>query len=376
MNDVIFIIGIFISLFYALLLSTKKSVTIADRILAVWMVVIALHLSNYYVYSKGYWEIYPHLIGITVPLPLLYGPLLYLYIHYSLNDETSLIRENFVHLLPAILAFLYMSRFYFFYSAEEKRLVDSGQLNDFEIFSTILVIGYLVSGIGYSIFSFRLLNRYQKLIKNNFSNTEGIELSWLRSFILAVGGIFLITVVVLTLQYLVDFTIPFNPDMIFYACIVIAILAMGYYGIRHQHIFVDTIVVESEDSSQSSYETSSLKRDEAEKIHSTLLNYMQEKKPYLEPKLTLHSLSKQLDISPNHLSQIINQYEQQNFNDFINRHRIEEFVARASKDKHLSFLALALDSGFNSKSTFNTVFKKHKGMTPSEFLTSLAKSSG
>lgn len=376
MNDVIFIIGIFISLFYALLLSTKKSVTIADRILAVWMVVIALHLSNYYVYSKGYWEIYPHLIGITVPLPLLYGPLLYLYIQYSLNNETSLIQKNFVHLLPAIFAFLYMSRFYFFYSAEEKRLVDSGQLNDFEIFSTILVIGYLVSGIGYSIFSFRLLNRYQKLIKNNFSNTEGIELSWLRSFILAVGGIFLITVVVLTLQHLVEFTIPFNPDMIFYECIVIAILAMGYYGIRHQHIFVDTIVVESDDSSQSSYETSSLKRNEAEKIHSTLLNYMQEKKPYLEPKLTLHSLSKQLDISPNHLSQIINQYERQNFNDFINRHRIEEFVARASKDKHLSFLALALDSGFNSKSTFNTVFKKHKGMTPSEFLTSLAKSSG
>ncbi len=96
-----------------------------------------------------------------------------------------------------------------------------------------------------------------------------------------------------------------------------------------------------------------------------------DEKPYLEPKLTLTTLSKRLEVSPNHLSQIINQYEQQNFNDFINKYRIEEFINNAAQNSNFSFLAIALDSGFNSKSTFNTVFKKQKGVTPSQFIASI-----
>lgn len=376
MIDVVFIIGIFISLFYVLLLSTKKKVTLPDRILASWMLIIALHLGNYFIYYNGFWETYPHLIGITVPLPLLYGPLLFLYIYHSLYNTSKLIWKDYLHFLPSLAVFIYMSRFYFFYSAEEKRLVDRGELNDFEAFSTVLIIGYMISGILYSIYSFQLLNRYQKLLEANFSNTEDIELNWLRSFILAVGSIFLITIFVLIAQHVFDFTFPFNPDFIFYAFIVAAILVMGYFGIRHQHIFVDSVVVEPQESTRGSYEKSSLKEEEASEKHKALLAYMLDKKPYLDSKLTLTSLANQMNISSNHLSQIINQYEQENFNDFVNRYRIEEFIKRAAKDTHLSFLALALDSGFNSKSTFNTVFKKQKGMTPSQYLSSVSEKAG
>ena len=95
---------------------------------------------------------------------------------------------------------------------------------------------------------------------------------------------------------------------------------------------------------------------------------MDSQKPYLDPDLTLNSLANLLDIPPHHLSQIINQFEEQNFNDFVNKYRVDEFIDRASQVSHLSFLGIALDSGFNSKSTFNTVFKKHKGATPSQFM--------
>ena len=75
-----------------------------------------------------------------------------------------------------------------------------------------------------------------------------------------------------------------------------------------------------------------------------------------------------VDVSPNHLSQIINQYEQKNFYDFVNAYRVEEFIQQASENPHLSILAVALDAGFNSKSSFNSVFKKHKGITPSKYM--------
>ena len=95
---------------------------------------------------------------------------------------------------------------------------------------------------------------------------------------------------------------------------------------------------------------------------------MLEQKVYLNPKLTLAELANTLNTSANNLSQVINQYEKVNFFDFVNTFRIEEFKQQAKKNPHFSILALALEAGFNSKSSFNSLFKKHTGQTPSQFL--------
>jgi AraC-like DNA-binding protein len=114
-----------------------------------------------------------------------------------------------------------------------------------------------------------------------------------------------------------------------------------------------------------------LKSDVAIKKHHELVELMNREKPYLNPKLTLAELAEGLSLSSNHLSQIINQYEQVNFHDFVNRYRVEEFIQRVQNNKSYSLLAHALDSGFNSKSTFNGVFKKLKSVTPSQYIASL-----
>ena len=88
--DMIFTIGIFTSLFFFVLLLNKKHKSLPDNILALWMLVIGIHLTSYYIYAKGYWETYPHLIGITAPVPFFYGPLLYLYVAYSISDRPQI----------------------------------------------------------------------------------------------------------------------------------------------------------------------------------------------------------------------------------------------------------------------------------------------
>lgn len=318
--NLIFTIGIFISLFQFILLLNKKAKSLPDKILAAWMIVISIHLTSYYLYYLGYWDEYPHLVGTTVPFPLFYGPMLYLYTFYSLKTDKHIRKKDFLHFAPVAFSYLYMFRFYFFYTADQKRLVDLGEINNFDVFTNILLIAFIVSGISYSIFSYKLLNKHKQLIGNNFSNTERITLTWLKSFIWGIGLIFLTVIIIIISRDFIGLKYSFNPDYIFYSMLVFAILMLGYFGIRHQNIFVDNVViVEINDPRvKGEYKKSGLKENDATIKYNSLLELMTAQKPYLEPKLTLNTLAKFLQISPNHLSQIINKYEQQNFNDFIN----------------------------------------------------------
>lgn len=369
--NTIFIIGIFISLFQSVLLIRKESKSLSDKILAVWMIAICVHLISYYLHHQGYWIKYPHLVGLTAPLPLFYGPFLFLYVLYSLRKDNHLRRKDYWHFLPGLIAYLSMFPFYFLYSVEEKRMVVSGQLDDFSTFAYVVLISIVVSGIVYSIFAHRLLNKYKLMLNSNYSSKEGISLNWLKSFIWGVGLIILSVFINMIMIDFLGVKYPFKPDYIHYIMLVFAIILLGYYGIRHKNIFANNDIVHIEEKTKSTYLKSGLKPEMASEKYQNLLELMQQQKLYLKPKLTLSNLAKHLDISPNHLSQIINQYEKQNFNDFVNKYRIEEFIKIAIEKKHLSFLAIALESGFNSKSTFNTVFKKHKQTTPSKFMASL-----
>ena len=100
-----------------------------------------------------------------------------------------------------------------------------------------------------------------------------------------------------------------------------------------------------------------------------LKNYMNAEKPFLNPDLNLPQLSKDLDIPSHHLSQVINKNIGLNFFDFINRYRIDEIKAKIADSgyNNLSLLGIAFESGFNSKSAFNRVFKNLTGETPSQY---------
>ncbi|WP_369681505.1 helix-turn-helix domain-containing protein [Draconibacterium sediminis] len=100
------------------------------------------------------------------------------------------------------------------------------------------------------------------------------------------------------------------------------------------------------------------------------MKFVSEEQPFLIPNLTLRLLADQVEIHPNKLSWLLNERIGKNFNEFINYYRIEYFkqLALDPKNSHISLIGLAYESGFNSKTVFNTYFKKETGMTPKEFL--------
>lgn len=372
--DTVFIIGIFLSFFLQFLLLTKKYKTLSDKILALWMFIIGIHLFSSYIYHLGYWDKYPHLVGITHPFPYLHGPLLYLYTVFSLRSDQRFSWKDYMHFAPFILSYIYMIKYFFFYTAEQKYLMDHGELDDYRGFMYLSLMGFIISGIVYPILSYRLLGKYKRLIKQNFSYEESINLNWLKYCIWSIGLIYLTVAVVMTMKEAMGMN--FNENLIIYSMFILFIFMLGYFGIKHQGVFSDNTLGNqlAEPKSVGEYKKSGLKEDSAEEYHQQLLKIMKEKKPFLESKLTLNTLARELNISINHLSQIINQYQGKNFYDFINEYRIEEFKLRVSspENRNFSILAIAYDSGFNSKSSFNYVFKKHTGKTPSQYMAEIA----
>ncbi len=151
-----------------------------------------------------------------------------------------------------------------------------------------------------------------------------------------------------------------------------ALYGLGYYGYKFPELFRNVQVKEI----NSKYEFSRLGEDEKDIYSSKLVRIMQHEKIYTDPGLNLQTLAGRLDISVQNLSQIINERFNQNFSEFVNSFRVEE-AKRLLGDvdyRHLTIVAIANDAGFNSKSAFNTAFRKFTKQTPSEYLKSKTSS--
>lgn len=112
---------------------------------------------------------------------------------------------------------------------------------------------------------------------------------------------------------------------------------------------------------------SDLSRDDG--VVKRIMKYMEDKKPFLNPDLTLTDLAREVGMGRNQLSELINSGVGINFYEFINKYRVEE-VKRLLADprsKTTKIIAIAFDAGFPSKSSFNNIFKKYTGLTPSEY---------
>ena len=112
-----------------------------------------------------------------------------------------------------------------------------------------------------------------------------------------------------------------------------------------------------------------MSKDATEAIAKKLQDFMEAEKPYLQDDISLQMLADKIQVPPNQLSQAINQELQMNFYDYVNSFRVEEFLTKRNDpaNKHFTLLAIALDSGFPSKASFNRNFKKVTGKSPSQY---------
>ncbi|WP_294297475.1 AraC family transcriptional regulator [uncultured Chryseobacterium sp.] len=218
----------------------------------------------------------------------------------------------------------------------------------------------------YIVLCFSALKRYQRLLPEYYSFSEKINLNWLKYTLISLITLFIIIYSIIFISTRFHF-ISLNKTFTVVAAIQsIFLLFLIFFSIRQSLIIGYTVIPEQAESTPPKYVKPDEKLDELAK---QLLIYMEDQKPHLAEELSLYTLAKDLNISANLLSQIINQNLGTNFYKFINSYRLKE-VKKMLKDPSFhqySILGIAFEAGFNSKSTFNKIFKEETGMTPSEF---------
>ncbi|MPS71946.1 MAG: AraC family transcriptional regulator [Chryseobacterium sp.] len=362
-----YLAGIFIACFSSFLILGKKQKTSADYILALWFWIIGINTIYFLLIFSGEYVRFPFFLGLEIPLPLLHGPMLYLYV----RDLTGQSKKGYtwiLHFLPPILIYIILIPF-FCLTSEEKKIVYENGGSSYKYLRRDIGILIIISGIFYVLASFISVKKYKKEIAQRYSNTDKINLNWLNYLII---GISLIWVAVLL-----------KNDIAIFTMVVVFILLASYFGISKVGILnskdITVANVENETNREPmsdpvivKYQKSNASDESIKNVYQKLLSKIDNDKVFKDPELTLNNLAIILDVHPNLLSQTINQMENKNFYDYINRQRIEEFkrIALLPENQKYTILSLAFESGFNSKTSFNRNFKKYMDCSPREFLKS------
>jgi AraC-like DNA-binding protein len=355
-------VGISQSFFAGLLVATKKPWTTANRLMAAWLFLICFE----YIFA---------LINSTVlemySFPFItftYGPLLLLYVKFMTMPERKFNWLSLLHFIPFI-AFFAISVIF-----RTKPLVRDLRsfFNPDEFISLRIIYGtsFFLSITIYSILAFVEIKRHQENLKDIVSYTSGvITLNWLKVISISFYVAYFIFFILGGLSMIGNF-IPFDPYFIIFFFIAIFSFAYSFYAIKQPEIFGNTVRLNIDQGKETEkYSKSGLRENQAEDYLNKLISYVEINKPYLDRDLTINELSNSTGIPRHHITQVLNEKHKRNFFTFINEYRVKEVIQRFSNPRfnNYTILAIAYDAGFNSKTTFNSIFKSQTGMTPSQF---------
>jgi len=335
------------------------------------LLLLLLHLAGeLFIYSGAY--IYaPALAGAQLPFRVLLGPALYFYAHATMSPDKTLDKRLWALALsgPALVV-LAMLPFIFMISPTEKLALANPETRDPELWK-IAVFTCLSSTFVFISFTALFLAMALKLHKSHcqqlqerFSEIGQRSLEWFRPVMLIWGAVWL--------MFAVEFSLGAIGWFWFGSGVVLPILEVIALALFIQRALKQKVLSQSEKGlpRTSQTKTALLSDEKMQLIASKLEGAMQQDKLFLEGNLSLKKLSESICETENHISETLSQFLHVNFFQFVNRYRVEE-AKKALEDRDKLVTNIALDVGFNSKSTFNTAFKKMVGHSPSAYRNSL-----
>ena len=344
---------------------SKKNKSLSNRFLGLLILWFSLNNIQYYLWKTG-------IIDKDVFFGLIYFPFAsssmvfyFFYIQTLLFPQKKISKKQWLLLLPCFIFFL-CTLCYKFINA-------FGNLTPPTIlfFSSLTYIHEVFS----VVFSFVLLIYAYKNILN-FEQNQSIGTTQFQR--LKLGWIKTISIILFILCFIWMFSIfnelsnNSNKDALFYLLwigISFTIYTLGHVGWYHFHILQEQKQLHKFKKSHPTFNTPEKIKDSENKIIISFENFVKHERNYLDSKLSLEKVAESININKSYLSRLINIELGKSFSDYVNELRVEEakqYLAH-SDFKNYTLISIGLEAGFNSKTTFNTSFKKHVGMTPSEF---------
>lgn len=385
-TDIVSLFIVFVSLLFAAFLLTMKTERYTSNLLiSLFLIFNAQDSSSIFSYF-----VYPDFPGLGMLMNstvLFTMPLLYLYILSVIYSDFRLKPGDLIHCVPFIInAIVFIPRYYAVDFDEKWVYLNANNIERLaEVkFSYILLHLQIAS---YLIASFLAIRKYKNLLLENYSNASMFHHNWMYTLILVVA----IQSVVATAKNV--FLFLHIEKSYEFALLLTALLMLGFTcwlvlkALKSPQLFrgIDSNLqlvsthVNDPNPVDSNHDRPSGKRDsEIEEKIDLLEKFMSDQKLYLDASLTMHELSKQMNMPVREISLLINHHLGQHFFDFVNGFRIRKAMEILSdpNKKEYTVLEILYDVGFNSKSSFNTAFKKHTRLTPTEYRLKHLKSSG
>lgn len=306
-------------------------------------------------------EFWPLLDILLLPFLYLYIPAYYFFVKACCDPSFRIRRLDLLHLLPALtfsiaiaLNVIFLSETEFLSAIQSKHFFNQSEKMLFFKARNILVLIYLAACI-------KLIIRYHQQLKGYYSDERVNHLNWLIFLTFGLTVITLWAIINLLLSSFFDLSQSFKITSITIYTTLLFLLANGIAFKSFAHFPLLPL------SDDNDYKKKSITNDVALHDWNRVLETMATQRLHLNAGLSLEELAKTLKLSSRYISKLIKSNTNSNFYGFVNSYRVQEAKRRLCECHDTSVLDIAIESGFNSKSTFNAVFKETVGMTPSRF---------
>ncbi|MCO6475619.1 MAG: helix-turn-helix domain-containing protein [Phaeodactylibacter sp.] len=350
-QDILSILGALQGLLLSLLLLSRKANRRPNRVLGAFTLIFSLGLLERLLRPYRGQAALAYLSDLLGGTVFLYAPLIYIFVHLLLKGPLS--RPGwFKHLSPFFIYTLGMTAAHIFSPAPQAQAGEDA--------TEILLLLFLYLQIFY--YSFLSIRMIRQAETTEAELGGQVPLNWLKGLIIGLTAIYALSFFAIVLAVL---GYPLSRPLftaVQIACVVMVYL-LSYFSLAQPQLAYAPL------QEGPKYQGSPLSETDKDKLLQRILQHVETHKPYLQPNLTIEDFAGQLAVNRYYISQVVNERLEQNFSDFINAYRVKETQAllRDPARQHLKILAIAYEAGFNSKTSFNTVFKKFTGMSPSQY---------
>lgn len=343
----------------------------ADALMALFLVIMAYHRTTYTIGFMGWYDTFKNtkINYYLLPLGLSIGPIIYLYVRTTVSAPFKLIKRDWLHFIPILIYLVYKLILLLHdinqpgwdvgYTGEWK-----GEIDD-QIVDPIM--GHIIysSQLLYLTFTVQLFLRYRTKIKEYFSTTYSVELNWIRNFLAIYIALFLYT----SVSDLIDAYVVDLDYVHWWWSHLFSAIAIVYLGVKAYFTDLNRLHGLTFDINKGESKGVERAPEKYVKQRDKIIQALKTEEAFLNADLTLKDLATSTKLSTHEVSESINHGFGKNFNELVNSYRVEQVKQEIldPKNDHLSLVAIAFDAGFNSKATFNRVFKKHTGLSPSQF---------
>lgn len=345
-----------------LYLNSKENERMARLWLSLLLLLFGVTMAFYVCFWTRLAQYYIHLNVVVEGLPLLFGPILLFY--YQELNAKRLQRYWYFHFLPFAMYCAFHLPIWIL-SAEGKRYFYKNEAPKplWQLFFAMSNVVVMVSLLAYSAYFIKMYIGERSLVNKYSDQSEYQKLGWERG----VFASFALYSLLCLLYYILAWTGVLTPTSDYFVSLglVVCIYYIAYCAFRPPLFFEENSKKENE------YITTKqlIKDTDIEYFKLKLQSELSEKKAYLQKDLKLATLAERIGLSGHQLSYLINREFQMSYPDFVNEYRIAEAksLLQDPEIRKEKLLRIAYDTGFSNKTSFFNAFKKHTGVSPSEW---------